>query len=45
MNDEIPHAIVAYRSQIWGVNKKIKGMDINTYLDFTSVIKNITIEK
>lgn len=45
MNDEIPHAIVAYRSQIWGINSKIKGMDINTYLDFTSVIKNITIEK
>lgn len=45
MNDEIPHAIVAYRSEIWGINNKIKGMDdINTYLDFTSLIKQITVE-
>ncbi len=45
MNDEIPHAIVAYRSEIWGINKKIKGMDIGTYQDFTSVIKQIRVEK
>lgn len=45
MNDEIPHAIVAYRSEIWGINNKIKGMDLGTYQDFTSVIKKITIEK
>lgn len=45
MNDEIPHAIIAYRSEIWGINKKIKGMDIGTYQDFTSVIKQITVEK
>lgn len=45
MNDELPHAIIAYRSEIWGINKKIKGMDIGTYQDFTSVIKQITVEK
>jgi peptide/nickel transport system substrate-binding protein len=45
MNEEIPHAIVAYRSEIWGINNKIKGMDeINTYQDFTSLIKTITVE-
>ncbi len=45
MNEEIPHAIVAYRSEIWGINNRVKGMDIGTYQDFTSVIKKITIEK
>ncbi len=45
MNDEIPHAIVAYRSEIWGISNRVKGMDIGTYQDFTSVIKKIRIEK
>ena len=45
MNDEIPHAIIAYRSEIWGINNRVKGMDINTYQDFTTLIKNIRIEK
>ena len=45
MNDEIPHAIVAYRAEIWGINNKIKGMDIGTYQDFTTLIKNISVEK
>jgi len=44
MNDEIPHAIVAYRSEIWGINNKIKGMDLGTYQDFTTLIKKITVE-
>ncbi len=44
MNDEIPHAIVAYRSEIWGINNKIKGMDLDTYQDFTTLIKQIGVE-
>lgn len=44
MNDEIPHVIVAYRSEIWGINNKIKGMDIGTYQDFTTLIKQIYVE-
>lgn len=46
MNDEIPHVIVAYRSEIWGINSKIKGMDIGTYVDFSnpSIIRQLRIE-
>ena len=44
MNQEIPHVIVAYRSEIWGVNNRVKGMDIGTYTRFPQVIKNITLE-
>lgn len=44
MNDEIPHAIVAYRSEIWGINNRIKGLDVNTYQDFSTLIKQISVE-
>lgn len=44
MNREIPHVIIAYRNEIWGINNRVKGMDIGTYSDFTNCIKNITIE-
>lgn len=44
MNKEIPHIIVAYRSELWGVNNRVKGMDLGTYAKWTDVIKNISIE-
>jgi peptide/nickel transport system substrate-binding protein len=44
MNEEIPHVIVAYRSEIWGINNKIKGMELSTYQDFTTLIKTIAVE-
>jgi peptide/nickel transport system substrate-binding protein len=44
MNYEIPHVIIAYRSEIWGINNRVKGMDIGTYADWVQKLKNITIE-
>ncbi|NLB33351.1 MAG: hypothetical protein GX818_06280 [Tissierellia bacterium] len=44
MNTEIPHAIVAYRSEIFGVNNRVKGMDIDTYKNFVQSIREVTIE-
>lgn len=44
MNTEIPHAIIAYRSEIFGVNNRIKGMDIDTYVDFVRSIREVTLE-
>lgn len=44
MNTEIPHIIIAYRSEIFGINNRIKGMDLGTYITFDQCIKNITIE-
>ena len=44
MNHEIPHAIIAYRSEIFGCNNRVKGMDIDTYKFFTQSIRDITIE-
>lgn len=44
MNTEIPHAIIAYRSEIWGINKRVKGMDLGTYSDWVQRLKDISIE-
>ncbi|MDF2948891.1 MAG: extracellular solute-binding protein family 5 [Sedimentibacter sp.] len=44
VNTEIPHVIIAYRSEIFGINNRIKGMDLGTYITFDQCIKNITIE-
>lgn len=44
-NDLIPTAVVAYRSEIWGVSDRVHGMDdINSYQDFTSFISDITLD-
>lgn len=44
MNTEIPHVIIAYRSEIFGVNNRVKGMNIDTYVKFTQSIRNVTLE-
>ncbi len=44
MNEEIPHIIIAYRKELWGINTRVKGMDLGTYAKWTDVIKNISIE-
>jgi len=44
MNEEIPHIIIAYRKELWGINTRVKGMDLGTYAKWTYVIKNISIE-
>ncbi|MDR1263016.1 MAG: ABC transporter substrate-binding protein [Oscillospiraceae bacterium] len=44
MNEEVPTSIVAYRSEIWGVNDRVSGLDLGTYADWTDVIRNVTLE-
>ncbi len=44
MNTEIPHAIIAYRSEIFGVNNRVKGMEIDTYKKFVQSIRDVTLE-
>lgn len=44
MNEEIPHIIIAYRKELFGINNRVKGMNIGTYAKWTDVIKNISIE-
>ncbi len=44
MNTEIPHAIIAYRSEIWGINNRVKGMELGTYSTWIQRLKDITIE-
>jgi peptide/nickel transport system substrate-binding protein len=44
MNEEIPHVIIAYRSEIWGINNRVKGMDIGTYSTWAQRLKDITLE-
>ena len=44
MNYEIPHVIIAYRSEIWGINKRVEGMFIDTYATWDQSLKNITLK-
>lgn len=44
MNNEIPHVIIAYRNEIWGINNRVKGMELGTYTTFDQCVKNITLE-
>lgn len=44
MNTEIPHVIIAYRSEIFGVNNRVKGMEIDTYKKFDQSIIEVTLE-
>jgi len=44
MNEEIPHVIIAYRSEIWGINNRVKGMELGTYSDWVQRLKEISIE-
>lgn len=44
MNYEIPHVIIAYRNEIFGVNNRVKGMNIDTYVKFTQSIRDVTLE-
>jgi peptide/nickel transport system substrate-binding protein len=44
MNTEIPHVIIAYRSEIFGCNNRVKGMEIDTYKTFVQSIRKVTIE-
>lgn len=44
-NELVPTAIVAYRSEIWGISDKVHGLDdIDVYTDFTQIIQNVTID-
>lgn len=44
MNEMIPTAIVAYRSEIWGVNDRVKNMDQNAYVKWDDIIGQIELE-
>lgn len=44
MNQEIPHVIIAYRNELWGINSRVKGMDLGTFITFDQCIKDITLE-
>ena len=46
MNEEVPTAIVAYRSEIWGVNDRVSGLDLDTYANWVANIYDgeVTLE-
>ncbi|MCL1795286.1 MAG: ABC transporter substrate-binding protein [Clostridia bacterium] len=46
MNEVVATSIVAYRSEIWGVNERVSGMDIDTYANFVENIRDgeVTLE-
>jgi peptide/nickel transport system substrate-binding protein len=43
-NDELPYLFNAYRNEIWGVNDRVKGMELGPYYDWTYTIKEITLD-
>lgn len=43
-NDLIPTVIIAYRYEIWGVNDRVKGLDIGTYRTWVQCLSDVTID-
>ena len=44
MNELVPDAIVAYRSELWAISDKVSGLDdIGVYTDWTQLVKDVTI--
>jgi ABC-type transport system substrate-binding protein len=46
MNAEVPTTIVAYRAEIWGINDRVSGLDLDTYANFVDNIYDgdVTLE-
>ena len=44
-NELVPTAVVAYRSEIWGISDRVHGLDdINSYQNFTAFISDVTLD-
>ena len=43
-NDELPYLFNAYRNEIWGVNDRVKNMELGPYADWTMNVKDITLD-
>ena len=43
-NELIPTVIIAYRYEIWGINERVKGLDISTYATWVQNLPNVTID-
>ena len=44
-NELVPTAIIAYRSEIWGIADRVHGLDdLNSYQDFTAFISDVTLD-
>lgn len=45
MNEEVPTSIVAYRSEIWGVNDRVKGLEnMTAYSKWDDIINEIELD-
>lgn len=44
MNEMVPTSIVAYRSEIWGINERVSGMDMTAFAKWDDIIGDITLE-
>lgn len=42
-NEEVPYLFNAIRQQVWGVNKKVTGLKIGPYYDWTQAILDVDI--
>lgn len=43
-NEELPYLFNAYRNETWGVNNRIKNMELGPYYDWTYTIKDIELD-
>lgn len=44
-NEELPYIFVAYRNEIWGVNERVKNLEMGPYAEWTLNITDIELEK
>ena len=44
-NELVPTAVIAYRSEIWGIANRVHGLDdLDSYQDFTYFISDVTLD-
>lgn len=43
-NEELPYLFNAYRNEIWGVNNRVKNMELGPYYDWTYTVKEIELD-
>lgn len=43
-NEELPYIFNAYRNEIWGVNNRVKNIELGPYYDWTYTVKDIELD-
>lgn len=43
-NDELPYLFIAVREEVWGVNNRVKNLEMGPYFDWVADIENVELD-